>query len=442
MLGWYRAHRSIVDNTSALVGTAAVTSGLGFAFWWVAARLFPAEAVGLASAAVSAMLLLSTMGIIGLDALVISEIPRSRGDVGRLVTTAVVASFVAAGALGAAFGIVAPQLSANLAAFFASGWTVLAFGTGVGLTGATFVLDRATVGFLAGGIQFRRNLWFAASKLVLLPALLLSAAAMRSADEAIFALWVATTLLSALLVTPELLRRTPLRGAKLDASLVRRLGGDALRHHMLNVAQHGPGLAMPVLVVALFSAEVGAAFYVTWMLITFAHVVPVQLTTVLHAVGVRDPVRLARTVRTTLRLSMLAALAASVGFIALATWVLRLFGPDYADAASAALRILALTAFPLSIKVHYFALARIHGFTSTAAVVGIVAGTAELLAAALGAWLGTLATMSWFLLGAMTIEALGLAPIVLRAARSPAPASEVEAATAARPGRTARGSDR
>jgi O-antigen/teichoic acid export membrane protein len=414
---WYREHRDLVDNTVSLVGSAAVTSGLGFAFWWVAARLFAADAIGLASAAVSAMLLLSTLGVVGLDALLLSEIPRAREAAARLVSTAVVAAFGASALLGLAFAAVAPSFSANLAAFFAHPLASVGFALGVGLTGATFVFDRATVGFLRGGVQFRRNVWFSVLKLALLPALLPFAPLVARADQAIYGVWAATTLASLLLVLPAALK--PLRPLDLrpHAPLLARLDADALRHHVLNVAQHGPGLALPVLVVSMFPAAVSAAFYVTWMLVTFAQVVPVHLTTVLHTVGARDPEQLAEKLRTTLRLSGVSAVAIALGLAVLATPALRLFGAEYADTAAGALRLLALTVFPMTVKVHYFALARVHGFTARAALVGGAGGLLELVAAGIGAWIGTLEAMSLGLLVAMSVEAALLAPTVWRAAR-------------------------
>jgi O-antigen/teichoic acid export membrane protein len=139
---WYRDHRDLIDNTVSLVGSAAVTSGLGFAFWWVAARLFDADAVGLASAAVSAMLLLSTLGVFGLDALMLSEIPRARATAGRLTSTAVIAAFVSSALLGLAFAAARRTFSENLRAHFALAGATAVFALGVGLTAPLRVRPR------------------------------------------------------------------------------------------------------------------------------------------------------------------------------------------------------------------------------------------------------------------------------------------------------------
>ena len=48
-----KANRVMLVNAVSLIGTTAVTSSLGFAYWWLAARQFPAETVGVSSYRVS-----------------------------------------------------------------------------------------------------------------------------------------------------------------------------------------------------------------------------------------------------------------------------------------------------------------------------------------------------------------------------------------------------
>ena len=70
------ARRAILVNAGSLVGTTAVTAGLGFVYWLVAARVFPPGVVGLASALISAMSLLGFVGMLGLGSLLMGELPR------------------------------------------------------------------------------------------------------------------------------------------------------------------------------------------------------------------------------------------------------------------------------------------------------------------------------------------------------------------------------
>src|SRR5262249_55428525 len=75
-------NRDLLRNAGSLAATTGLTSAFGFGYWIYAARVFPQEAVGYGSAAISAMTLLGTVGMFGLGTMLIGELPRrrSRGE--------------------------------------------------------------------------------------------------------------------------------------------------------------------------------------------------------------------------------------------------------------------------------------------------------------------------------------------------------------------------
>ena len=95
---WLR-HRDLLGNASTLLATTGVTAGLGFVYWAVAARMFSQRAVGYGSAAVSAMTLLGTIGMLGMGTVLIGELPRRRPRAG-LISAAMIASGLGALVLG------------------------------------------------------------------------------------------------------------------------------------------------------------------------------------------------------------------------------------------------------------------------------------------------------------------------------------------------------
>src|ERR1700730_13873892 len=99
---WINMNRVMLINAGSLVCTTMVTGVLGFAYWWIAARQFPPQAVGLASAAVSAMMLLGAIGIFGLGTLLIGELPRQPGKEASLIS----AALILVGGTGACGGII------------------------------------------------------------------------------------------------------------------------------------------------------------------------------------------------------------------------------------------------------------------------------------------------------------------------------------------------
>ena len=80
-----------------------LTSALGFVFWALAAHLFPPHAVGSGVTAPSAMAVLGTIGMFGLNTLLIGELPQRESKAEKLISAALVAAGV--GSLTLGFGI-------------------------------------------------------------------------------------------------------------------------------------------------------------------------------------------------------------------------------------------------------------------------------------------------------------------------------------------------
>jgi O-antigen/teichoic acid export membrane protein len=415
------AKRAILVNAGSLVGTTAVTAGLGFVFWLLAARVFSPEAVGLASASISAMSLLGFVGMLGLGSLLMGELPRQPVRASSLVTSAVVVSGIAGGLLGLVFAIVASTLSAQFHPLGQSLGDVALFAFGVALTSASLVLDQALIGLLFGGLQFARNAVFAVAKLVAL--LLLSLWVSDKFGTGIYATWAIGNLLALAMVAA-----VGQRGGwwRLNAwprwDVFHGHRRAAAGHHALNLALQFPVLALPIVVTAILTAAFNAYFYVAWMVaISFVWVAPFALSVVLYTVGSKNPATVARAARFTIGLSFLLGLVGSGAIQLLAGPVLRVFGATYALHAGSSLRIMVLAVFPLIIKDHYVSICRIEGRLAQGATWVSAGALLEVVGAAIGARLGGLEGLSLGWVAMICIEAVVMAPTVYRvvAARRP-----------------------
>src|SRR6266853_1606802 len=105
-----KTNSSIIVNAGSLVATTGVNSVLGFVYWWLAAKQFLPEAIGFASAAISAMTLLGTLSVLGLGTLLIGELPRHSGKEGSLISAALILVGGVGVGTGIVFAIVAPFL--------------------------------------------------------------------------------------------------------------------------------------------------------------------------------------------------------------------------------------------------------------------------------------------------------------------------------------------
>ncbi|MCU0490150.1 MAG: hypothetical protein MUD01_00980 [Chloroflexaceae bacterium] len=416
---WYRANHAMLTNAVALVGTTGVNAVLGLVYWWVGAQYFPAAEVGIASASISAMMLLGTGAMLGMGTLLISQLATADGKRGDLVASALLVAASSGLLLGVGFAVLAPWLSSELRVLGSGMGTVLLFGLGVSLTAVVLVLDQILIGVLWGGVQFSRNLLFAGSKLLVLA--LLPWVASSGSGLAIYATWLVGNYLSLMLVGWVAARRTGrLAGWPRWPTLKGLLRG-GLAHHTLNLALQTPGLALPVLVAVVLSAEAAGRFYIAWMLASYVFVIPFALAMVLFAVGSADRAVLAEKLRLSVGLSCGIGLAAWASLALLAGPLLGLFGAGYASEATGVLQLLGLAVVAIAIKDHYVAIHRVEGRVTAATLPVLLGAVVELAAPAVGGMLGGLTGVALGWLVGLYLQTLWMAPLVWRTARLPRP---------------------
>ena len=408
---WQR-HGDLLSNTGSLLATTGVTSALGFAYWIVAARMFSQSAVGYGSAAVSAMLLLGTIGMLGLNTLLIGELPRRTHRAG-LVSAALITSGLGSLVLALGFVLVAPHVSTRFADMTGTVERAAVFATGVALTGVSLVFDEATIGLMRGGLQLRRNIAFAIGKLLILPA-----AALVLHDQfgiGITVSWVAGIALSLALLAGQLrLAGMPVL-ARPDWGVLRGLGRVAMAHNWLNLALLMPSYLLPVLVTLVVSPSANAAFYVAAMLAGLLLMVPVSLSMVLFAVVAADPQAVAMKLRFAFRVLFAIGLPGMAVIFLCGHLALSAFGSGYTEA-TVPLYLMTL-GYPAAVpKNLYVAVCRASGQIPRAATILTICAAAEIAAAAAGGMAGGLVGLALALLIVRYAEALVTTPPVLRAA--------------------------
>jgi O-antigen/teichoic acid export membrane protein len=423
---WAKTNRIIFVNAGSLIGTTGVTSILGFAYWWLAARQFPTEAVGIASAAISAMTLLGTFCTSGLGTLVMGEVPRQSGKEASLISAVLIFVGGVGGCLGIMFAVIAPVLSPDFQTLRASIENIALFAVGVSFTAITLILDQALIGLLQGSLQLWRNALFALAKLIAL----FSAALwlQHVTGLTMYATWAVGNAFSlvALVVYVTFKWGWSRRVNTPQWSLLRKLGPAALQHHALNLTLQAPDLILPILVTILLSATANAWFYVSLRIASVALVIPVALTTVLYAASSAQPATLARKMRLTLSLAFATSVLTNCILLLGAKQLLSLFGHSYAEQAVWSLRILGFGTFPIIIRNHFVAIYRIQSRIAPALLPMIASGLLELGGATLGVHLGGLTGLSLGWLIPQCFVALFMVPTIYKSVRrkdAPTPAN-------------------
>ena len=405
---------TLVRMAVSLVGAAGITSALGFVFWWVAARELPVDVVGVASASVSAMLLLGNLAAMGLGTILMHEIPRHSSGRGGVVLAALAVTGGVGVAMGAAFALVTPLLIPDLSVLGDSPPGLGIFALGVAATSVGIVLDQALIGMLRPRLQFWRNAIFAGAKLAALAALVLWFEDTRGLLIVLAWLLGAWISLGLVAVAGGALR-SPLH-LKSGWSLLRSLRGSALQHHALNVARFASYWVMPVVVAALISPGAAAAFYVALLVATLVYVISGSLSLGLFAVGAHDPGGLPKQLRVSLALSFAAIAVSMVGAVVFHAPVLDLFGPSYRLQASTPLLVLVAAAVFVAVKDHWIAVRRVRAEVGDAAVLVGVFAVIEIVVAGVAGSMGGLTALTVGWTAVLSLEAAIMSPTVLHAA--------------------------
>lgn len=405
--------RRIMQISSSLASTTAVTSVLGLLFWTLAARRFTVEAVGVAGAAVSSMTLLGTLGSFGLGTLLIARLPHTPQGARRVLVRS---ALLTAGLLALLIAVVVPLVAVtgfgadNLRAVAGSPARALLFAGGTALMAAALVLDQAVLVLGSGALQLERNIVASVTKVAVL--VLLSVIGQTS-GMAIFGAWAVGTAVSLPLVSWRTRGGRALEtGSRLiDASSLRGLWRTAASHHALNTTLQAPLQLLPLIVLVTLSARATGVFSTALQVTGFVFALPYAISVALFAAAKGDEREVLDRMRFTLPLGLGLSVLANLALFPLAPYLLSIFGSVYADQGTVVLRVLVLAGIPFVIKDHFVALRRVQNRTTQATVVLLGCTAVELAGALTGARLaGTVGLcVGWVIVLAFEAVLLGAA---------------------------------
>jgi O-antigen/teichoic acid export membrane protein len=254
-----RGHRSMTFNALSLMTATVATNGFGLVFWAVAARLGAPGIVGRAAAAVAALTLLATISQLNLTNVFVRLLPNA-GRLGRRLIArgylAVVAFSLVVGAVYVASGLGARVVTGGFAA-------QAAFVTAVALLAIFALQDSVLTALRLAPWVAVENVSFAASKLALLPALVL-----LPIGGAIVISWVVPAAVAVIVISALLFWRV-LRGMEHTEGTLpprRRLMSFVAGEYLTSVCATATTQLMPLIVVWRLGPAQVAYFTLPWLI--------------------------------------------------------------------------------------------------------------------------------------------------------------------------------
>lgn len=352
---------SLLRNSVYIMATTVVTSALGYVYWVVAAHLYAARDVGLASSLISVMTFVASLANLGVGSALTQALPkRAAGAAWSATVNAACALVLASGLVaGAVVALALPRLSPQLTLPAHPLALAVSLVAGVALWNLSALLDSVFIAERAAGQMLLRNGGFALLKIPLL-VLPLGLAGIGALN--IFASWViaagATFTAGMVLLVPRL-RRTYRPGVAGIAEQARALIGSLAGHHFANVGGTAPMYLLPVIIATRLAPAQSAYFYTTWMLGSLFFMISSSVASSLFAEGSHAAADLRRQVRASARI--IAALLAPTMLVFLlgGRLILAIFGASYAANGLPILVILVVAAVPDAITNVYVSALRV-----------------------------------------------------------------------------------
>lgn len=386
-------------NAYALVANQALSAALGLVYWMLAARLYGVEIVGVSSAVISTLLLISGIAELGLTGGMVRFLPRAGVRTRRIIALSYGASIAATVllsivflALGASVQLAellgSPAMVAFWVIFAAASRTIFRIQDAVltGLKQARWVLientiyNVAKIAILVAGVRWLANAgivgsWFIPTPLVIA---------------------LCTWLIFGVYTRRERLEPAPAGSAPLT---VREIALSAGGDHIGSLVAETASRALPLVVVALLGAAANAYFYQAWLVAATWGLFAGSMTDSFIAEAAGDRANIGQYSRDILRQMATMILPAATVVALGAPLVLGLFGESYAAEGSTLLRVLCLSSPLVLFNTWYLAYARVIGRIRRVVWLQI-----------LGA--GLLLVLTYLLVGPFGIVGVGIATIL------------------------------
>ncbi len=345
-------------NAYALIFSSAATSGLGIIYWLLAARLYTDHEVGLNSALISTMTLLSELAQLKLASSLRRFIPTAGRITGRFVAVAYLGNLLAALIVSAVFILGLTFWAPDLAVLGSNTFLKLWFIAATMMWGIFALQDGVLTGLRQTMWVPLENVLFSLAKIILLVLL-----ATSLSEYGIFVSWtipvVAALVLINWLIFKRLIPRHVAATAPQTTGIVpRQVARFAAGDYLGSLFDLLAMMALPLLVIRQVGLSANAYFYLAWTVVQSLNLVAINMGASLTVETASDETKLAVYGRQALTQIGRILSPTVLAMLIFAPFILRIFGAAYATEAAALFRLLTLAAIPKSINVIYLSLER------------------------------------------------------------------------------------
>ena len=334
---------SLYLNSLYLMSATAIVAGFGFFFWLINARLFLTEEIGLATALISVMNLVSILSLIGFNAAFIRFLPGSLRQNDKLNTGMLlvgITAIVLTGAFVALSKIISPPLHSLLN----TPAPVLFFIAFCMLSAVNAVTDSIFLAHRQTKFVFIINFVFSFCKM------LLPFAFVGYGAFGIFAAAATAQAIGLVLSIGILMRKFNYRPRfVIHRDIVHMVWRYSAANYLASVLNLLPVTMLPIIIINQLGAHSAAYYYIVMMIGNLLYTIPWATARSLFAEGSNDESLFDTNIRKALMIIVLLLAPSILFLLAAGSLILRVFGVDYAAEGSILLRFVAFSGIVVSV---------------------------------------------------------------------------------------------
>jgi len=344
---------SLYRNATYLILNTAATGILGFVFWILAARFYPAEEVGLASAVIAVAAFLTTLATLGMDFGLVRYISGAGKNYAVLVNSCLTAGGLVAIVASLVFLAGLKTWSPDLVFLRQDILPLVIFIVLVVTWTLYTLLHNVFVAQQRADVTLWQSIAQGLIRIVLvvtLPASLYASGIITAYGAA----FVIAVIVSMLILLPWL-RKGYRPSLVIKKEVITQIARFSSANFVAGLVTKVPTVVLPLMVIGLLGAEQNAYFYMAYGVISNAvFLIPAGISLSLFAEGSKDEAKLGDYVKKSLKFSFLILVPLIILVFLVGDKILLLFGKAYSAEATRLLQVLALSALPGTVNAIYF----------------------------------------------------------------------------------------
>ncbi|MDD5149111.1 MAG: archaeosortase/exosortase family protein [Flavobacterium sp.] len=335
---------SLYKNSIFLMLGTFIMAATGFFFWMICARLFNAENVGLATTIISAMGLITSFSLLGLNSGLIKFLGKSERKNDKINTCFTIVAIVTI-IVSSIFLLLINDFSPRL--FFIKHNLVLSLIFILFMIFASWssLIEGIFIAYRSSKYNLIKNSIFGFSRLVF-PFLFVSLGA-----YGIFSSWVVALIIGFLVSVFILIYRFNYKiKIVFYDSIIKKIGRYSFENYVAGFISVLPALILPLIILLILKPEFSAYYYIAMMIANLLFAIPTATSNSLFAEGSNNEKDMREHLKKAVKIISLLLIPSIIIIFFFGKYILLFFGEDYSSEGFGFLRLLSVSGIFIAVN--------------------------------------------------------------------------------------------